>query len=475
MHHNFRVLALCLLLSLPGVMIGQGTGNSPFSQFGIGDLNNNSGNVRNMGMGSAGVSAGHSYYVNLANPALLPNKRTPKKPRPNHTYKSWDYYRNQTVDSTVKLDFSLSYHQRSIQSGNGAESSGGMNLSYLTFALPLSKTWATAIGIQPYSTINYNLSTTTTVTGDPATSVNFSNSSRGGIYKIFWSHGVGLTQNLSLGLESAVLYGNINSEYFANIPDISSSSFGFKRQQSYTAISLKPGAHFRREIIKSYKDTIYETDSSGHRIYHLVKKTKSTGLFYNIGLTCEFNTDMNIKHDLHYYVIDNSNRIANDTTIQDPLKQKFSAKLPPVYRLGISLDEPLRWTVAADVFYSNWSVYQPAFSGDTLGDSYGFNIGTEFTPGPAKLRSKTYRLGFSYMKSPVIYRGQQLDDVSVSIGGTIPFGRRNPTSPVIPRLNVAIIAGQRGNIQTFGIREQYVKFNLSLLINEKWFNKRKIN
>src|SRR6187402_3274279 len=157
MYHNFKVIIFCLFISFPLSMSGQGTGNSPFSQFGVGDLTNNNGNIRNIGMGYTGVSNRHHHYINLANPALLPNLRSRKQPRPNHTYKFWDYYRNLAIDSTVKIDFALTYQNRSLQSATGHENASGINVGYLAFALPLSKTWATSIGIQPFSTANYTL------------------------------------------------------------------------------------------------------------------------------------------------------------------------------------------------------------------------------------------------------------------------------------------------------------------------------
>ncbi|HVD97844.1 MAG TPA: hypothetical protein VNB90_06535 [Cytophagaceae bacterium] len=471
MYHNLKVLVICLLLSLPLAVTGQGTGDSPFSQFGIGDISAG-GNVRNMGMGNAGISAGHHYFVNFANPALLPNKKTRRTPRENHTYKYWDYYRNKTIDSTVKLDFAITYQNRSIQAANGYEKSSGMNISYLTFALPLTKTWATALGIQPYSVVNYNLTYTSPVIGDSTISSVNSNSGRGGLYKVFWSHGVGLTENLSVGLESAVVFGNVKTEDNSNIADFNVRYYGFQYQTAYNAISFKPGAHFRREIIKAYYDTIPVKDSLGNIArYDHIRKTKSTGVFYNIGFTCDLNSSMSIRRDLHLYIMDNANRIVMDTSLG---VTKYRTTLPPTFKLGFSLDVPLKWTVAADVFYADWSVYHSGFVADALGKSYGINVGGEFAPGQLKLKSRTYRLGFSYVKTPVIYRGYQLDDISISIGGTIPFGRRSLTSPILPRINVALIGGQRGNVNQFGIREQYFKVQFGILINEKWFSKSKI-
>lgn len=479
MYHSFRVLIFCLFISFPLVLRGQGTGDSPFSQFGVGDLLNNSGNVRNIGMGNAGVSARNHHFVNLLNPALLPNLRSAKKSRPNHTYKTWEYYRNLKIDSTVKVDFAITFQDRGLQAPGGAhENASGINVSYLTFALPMSKTWGTSFGIVPYSTVNYNLTYSNVLPNQPTVTNTIKNTTKGGIYKIFLSNGVGITQNLSVGLETSFLYGNVNEELFSLLPDITTSNFGFKRQTVYSAFGLKPGIQFRREIVQAHHDTIYEEDSMGRKtIPVLTRKTESSGVFYNIGLTYDFYSTLNITRNLDLYVVNSSNIISLDTTIQS---NKFKAKLPSTLRLGFSLDAPLRWTVAADVFYSAWSNYKSGFSADTLGNSYGFNLGGEFSANATKQKSKTFRAGFTYVKTPVIYRGHQLSDMSISFGASVPLGRnRRPNAeqymmPVRPKINFALVIGQRGNVNTFGIKEQYVKLYVSCLINQKWFTKSKI-
>jgi hypothetical protein len=478
MHYSSKVLIFCLFVLFPLLMSGQGTGNSPFSQFGIGDLTNNNGNIRNMGMGYAGVSARNHYFVNQLNPALLCNMRTRKKARPNHHYKYYEYYRNMYIDSTVKLDFGLNFEARGIQAANGSEFTRGINVAYLAFALPLSKTWSTSVGITPISTVNYDLYFYQNVNGTNATATN-SYSGRGGLYKIFWGHGVSITENLSVGLESALIYGNINQQTTSTVPDsianFGSNQYGFKRQSFYTSFDFKPGMNFRREIVKIYHDTIYEQDSLGEKTKRvLIRKTKSSGMFYNIGFAVDCFTQLNVHRNLDLYTVSNSNIVVLDTTIQSTY---YKTKMPPNFRLGFSIDQPLRWTIAADVFYGAWSVYNPSFIYDPnvrMGNSYGFTIGGEITPGQLKLRSKTYRAGFSYMQTPIVYNGNKLDDISASFGGTIPFGRRSGFFSVLPRINFAIIVGQRGNINLFALKEQYIKASLGITINEKWFTKRKI-
>jgi hypothetical protein len=173
------------------------------------------------------------------------------------------------------------------------------------------------------------------------------------------------------------------------------------------------------------------------------------------------------------YSLDAGNRISLDTSLG---KTNYKAQLPPSVRLGFSLDKPLKWTINADVYYTAWSVYKPSFQTETLGNSYGFSVGGELTPAPeVKQRSKTYRLGFSYAVTPFVFGGKQVTDVSASIGATLPLGRRATSwSAVLPRVNLALVAGQRGDIATAGIKEQYIKVYMSLLINEKWFTKRRI-
>ncbi len=446
MYHSSRVLIFCLLVSFPFLAGAQGTGNSPFSQFGVGDLLFNNGNLRNIGMGYSGISSRHHEYVNFINPALLPNLRSPRTSRLNHTYRNWDHYRNLKVDSTVKIDFALQYQNRSIQTPNGYENASGMNVAYLTFSMPLSKTWGTSLGIVPFSSVNYNIVYNEPVIGKPAQTASVQNKGTGGLYKIFLSNGVGITKNLSVGLETAFLYGNINNELFSTVSDISTKNFGFSRQTTYSSFGFKPGVLFRREIIKSYYDTTYRADSSGRlTVPEIIKKTKSTGAFYNFALTYDMFTTMNIARSLNLYVLDASNRIAMDTTVET---NKYTTKLPSTLRLGFSLDEPMCWAFSADAFYTPWSNYSTGFSTDTLANAYGFSIGGEYTRCPydkknnkrvVKETSKTYRIGFSYMKTPVIYRNRQLDDVSFSICGTLPLGKKKRdhseriTMPVRPK------------------------------------------
>ena len=71
MYKTFRVLvgfaALCLAHTTQAQLIS----NTPYSRYGIGEINENYGNVRTAGMAGVGVSAANSFQANTSNPALL--------------------------------------------------------------------------------------------------------------------------------------------------------------------------------------------------------------------------------------------------------------------------------------------------------------------------------------------------------------------------------------------------------------------
>ncbi len=106
--------------------------SSPFSKFGIGDLQPG-GTAQNQGMGGIGISNGSSWYINSMNPALL-------------------IYNHVTV-----FQAGMQYERKILSDGENSQKFKNGNLNYLALALPvMANKWTTATGIEPDSTMNYN-------------------------------------------------------------------------------------------------------------------------------------------------------------------------------------------------------------------------------------------------------------------------------------------------------------------------------
>src|SRR5882672_5688540 len=70
MHRCREALPLIIIFLFVALGAQGQISSSPFSEFGIGDLQP-SGNAQNQGMGGIGISNGNSWYINSMNPALL--------------------------------------------------------------------------------------------------------------------------------------------------------------------------------------------------------------------------------------------------------------------------------------------------------------------------------------------------------------------------------------------------------------------
>ncbi|MCS6823667.1 MAG: hypothetical protein NZ529_05175 [Cytophagaceae bacterium] len=432
----------------------QGLGNSPYSSLGFGEPAYENGSILNTGMGNAGVAVRHHHFINFLNPACLANN-----PRIR-------------IDSLAKLDFAMISQRKNISIQNVKETTGGINLSYIAIGLPLSKIWGSAFGFRPFSTVQYNYSYQLPVTGDTTTTVTYKNTSSGGIYKLFFSNGFGITKNITFGVETSYLFGNINNKIMANIPSTGTFLNGFRIVHRHTGIEMKPGIRYRAELFKKIKDSsIYKKlNLSG-----TTSKTKriSKGWFLNLAATYDYFTPIKRTTETFLYNETDKNVLLNDTLVSS-ISQ--NVQFAQGIRTGFSIEKPMLFCFAADFSYYPWSVYKPD-SYTSSRNIYCFYAGAEYSPnGQKSNRAKTYRIGFNYVQLPFLTsQGYTTTDMNVSAGITVPFGKRPAYwFPVLPKFNVAIVAGQRKASSSY-INEKYLKLCFSLLISEKWFTVPKFN
>jgi hypothetical protein len=151
-------------------------------------------------------------------------------------------------------------------------------------------------------------------------------------------------------------------------------------------------------------------------------------------------------------------------------------RLPAQYKFGVSIDSPLRWALAADFSYQNWSNFKDFDVRETLDNSYTLAVGGEFIPDITSVsnyfRRMTYRTGINFSKTPISVNGEQLNDFGINFGTSLPVGRG------ISDLNLAFTWGQRGTLKSNLIKEQYFRISLGFTLNglyDGWFVKQKID
>lgn len=420
------ILSCFLLIHFSG--FSQDLGNSPYSRAGIGDINQGGFAIQE-GMGSSGVSYSIPFFINPLNPALLSRNR------------------NTIFEAGVVGQL------RNLKEGDRSQRDFGGSIDYLSLAFPVSRRMTMAIGLEPYSSVSYENTFLQEVNNsDFLADVTYRGS--GGFSRLYLAQGIELLNarslsrdtlkhRLSLGVRANYMFGAIVDEVISEIRSANAFQVAFKERTSVADFTLELGLAYSLRLPKDYR--------------------------LNFGANYSLASNLNAKR---FTSVDRRNddfTFDGDTLLDN---QRGEVRLPERWAVGISLDQNLKWAISADVYWQNWQDYQEFQVSDTLSQSMGVAIGGQYIPDFSSVRKgfwrrTIYRAGLNYQRTPSTIQGQDIEDISVSLGAAIPFGRSRTS------LNLALIAGQRGRAIEGLIRDNYYRFHLGITINDTWFIKRK--
>ncbi len=194
----------------------------------------------------------------------------------------------------------------------------------------------------------------------------------------------------------------------------------------------------------------------------------------NVGVTYDGAADFNTTHFRAFERKNNLDVVIDGDTLFS--EQRESIKIPDAFTFGISLQrgylqaasgtQNTAYSFGIDYTMQDWSVSNGStiLVNNRLQSSSRVSIGGEITPNVRNsnyLLRTTYRAGFSYTQTPLIVNGELIEDMSLSIGFSLPV-KNNFSS-----LNMYGAIGERGTLNS--IREQYVKFGLGVSISDRWF------
>ena len=183
--------------------------NSPYSQYGLGDLSDQ-GVGFNKGMGGVGLAFRKGNEVNPMNPA---------------SYSS--------IDSiTMIFDAGLSGQITNFSEGGRKLNAKSGGFDYVTGALRLIKNVGVSFGVMPLSNIGYEY-TSTISRLDSETSVYSEYSGKGGLNQLFLGVGWRVFKPLSVGFNVSYLWGDIEK----SVSSVSSSDINTIYKDYYASVS----------------------------------------------------------------------------------------------------------------------------------------------------------------------------------------------------------------------------------------------
>jgi hypothetical protein len=408
---------------------GQINTYSPYSSFGLGQLYNCN-SVSNMSMGGLSISVSDHYSINYMNPA------------------TYSLLNETSFEIGLRSSFfnmsQDNLHQKNFVAG----------LSNIGLGFPISEKIGFAIGLSPYSSVGYNV-TSQILIDDKIGPVDYTYSGSGGLNKFTigasWELKKTDNMNISVGSNWNYFFGSIDK---TTTISTTNSSINFREQQS----NMVNDFNFDIGLLLNYASNDY-IFNLGTRFTPKTNLESSNNVFQNTYIT---------SGEYESFV---------DTILYVNGDQTYIT-MPFSYGIGLSVESRQNWLIGLDYNYTNW---QNTNIGSYMEDKSEFIFGAQFIPNHDDIHNYfnrvEYKLGCSYgfgyldLANATGLNGELslLKDISVSAGLALPMNR------VSSKANLGIRYGYRGYSGDNLIVENYFTFYLSMTLNEKWFKKRKID
>ena len=423
--------------------------NSPFSQYGLGWSNMPYNLPSATALGGVVYTTANSNTVNPFNPAS---------------------YGVVNMESFV-FDMGLSVEMSTLRNSSKSQFDADGNLGYITLAFPLTKWWKTALGIMPYSDIDYQ--SVYPSQGPMGEEVKTIYEGQGGVTTLFWGNGFNI-----IG---------------ANNPQGVQLRAGFNANYLYGTLV--------RAITKDFSanDTNYFLDSRNQKNTYIKNFTLDFGLQYEqplgenyrlgAALTLKPGRTMTVKDNalVYTYVTNAGNEWMRDTIFPangESSEYESTLEQPFTTGIGLSLQRNDKWLVAFDATFSPWSGMKYTENPNVnifgvsplrYGNNSRFALGFQLLGNKnasSYLRRITYSIGGHYesgrLQLQVINNSsRQLNEWGCGFGVALPMRKGRSV------VNIGVGYSSLGTTDL--LRRDAFTIGISIGSCESWFVKRKFN
>ena len=427
------VLVFIATIAIQGY--GQQGTSSPYSFYGIGSLKFK-GTVENRSMGGLSIY-NDSIHVNLRNPA-------------SYAGDNLAIWGNES--RPVKFAVGGSYSSTNLMSDSSNEKASSSSFDYLAINVPLGK-FGFGFGLLPYTSVGYKLESL-----DTSDNVENKFEGEGGLNKAFLGFGYQLAKGLSIGVDFQYNFGNIqnsivNYQYDDGFPTQYQSREN--NRSDLSGLNLNLGLSYKSMIGEKLELVSSMTFTPESTLTSKNERSISTITISSLDQELVRNT---IDSDLAALGLEETDLI-----------------LPSKFSFGAGIGEPRKWFVGAETTFLKASKFSNELfsNGTTYEDGYSFSLGGFFIPQYNSFRSYlkrvVYRAGFRTEETGLNINGESINEFGISFGVGIPVG----DSRLLSNANLGFEIGQRGTKKSNLIQENFINLQLSLSLNDRWFQKRK--
>ncbi len=507
-----RLFLIFFIAFSPSFFEAQNNTFSPYSRYGLGDLNPTT-FAHNAGMGGAYIALKPDsltpIFINAGNPAAY------------------------SLIKLTCLEVGGTYINSKFTGNNSSLNKWSTNFAYGALGFPIRSNGGACFGIMPYSNVGYDLQNTEEESG--IGSVKYLYSGAGGLNKVFAGYGIMPFQNrlvkfrkknlyvddslkhlskgsykakdfgskllsdLSLGFNANYIFGSIeqtsrvvypssinyNNTYREQALNFGAftGNFGLQTAMTIDSVADRKG---RNDKINKYIEGlkalgIYTDDvlkikkDSLNKATPMHKKSMQQKVKFTFGYFMALNNTIRANYDaiVYNYILNGSGSEVLRDTVLYRADQKGNITLPLEQGFGLGYKKGERINLVADFAITNWSQFIFLDNASSLKDNYRVALGINFVPekyaagNGAFFKKLNYRFGVNYQTGYIAVKNAVVSNYAVSAGVGFPVGFGRFASMV----NVSAQYGQMGNTGKNLIKENYWKINFGFTFSDRWFQK----
>jgi len=414
-----------LIIFLSFQSFAQTNNISPYSFFGIGEQTAQK-TIEEISMGEIGSANNSPYELSFSNPAALASLRL--------------------------TTYALAGENKALRINDGinSETASTASLSYLALGIPLGTKAGFSFGLQPNTTVGYSLLQEFRDDEDNLVALN-KFQGEGGTNRVFLGFGYKLLENLSVGLETAYVFGT-NENTLLNRQDQVNLATVYKTNSTISGVTLKGGFQYNTKI----NDKL------------------------NLKIGGVLNLENNLSNEGEEYlfsVINSGDEFASprDTIVNNSFKSNIINPLITTISTGVG--QTNKWYAGIEYSFQNAIEFTDGVLDQNSDVSYNksnrLSVGGFYIPKYNSISSYLsrviYRAGVKFKNTGLMVNNTEVNEFGMSFGVGLPMGKQ------LSNVNLGFELGKRGELNSGIIKENYINFRLGFTLNDKWFNKRKLN
>jgi hypothetical protein len=413
---------LIALFTIISVRMMAQNNNAPYSQLGLGDLDDGYYN-RTSGLANTGIAYRSNRFLINNNPASFSGLAD-------------QYF---TMEIGLRGQY-ISY--AGTQVNVASTESADITFRKLVLGIKLSKHWGSSIGLLPFSTQNYEFAVPYNLVGSTVQIASHYYQGHGSVNRAYFANSYEFFHHLSIGVDASYIFGQLNQN------DIIQSS-----ANGATLVSTTNNTNLQNAYL-----------TYGMQLYGKVGKKWQ----YSIGGTYSMRADL----------LAASTKLvlgADSSVLQNIQNNEGYLTLPQAFGVGIALTDKQKFTFLADYRYQDWSsvAAKNAFPGQDYSiasaerGSVGFEISKKKAFYNTNVEMSYVQAGLYYGNSYLQINGRQINDKGVTLG----FGVNALRSPLA--YSVVFQYGIKGTTENNLIRQNYANVTININFGTIWYTKGK--